>query len=140
MILRYLRKAATVAGIVYFTYISHSKIEKTLNNIKYVYTASEQGFVEKEQAFDLKINYEINGKGNLETYLKNYTQLLPLQKRELGIMVGDASYNFHNFTAEEVKALCPQQKTEQKPKEKTETPSTLKHFFSNMFDIWGKKD
>ncbi len=137
MIGKYLRKALTIAGIVYFTHINYYRIEKTLNTFKYISTSPEPGFVENEQAFDLRIIYERNHKGTLETYLKNDGKVLPILKRDSGILIGTAEENFKNFSEKERKTLCLEKLTKNEP---MKDPDTYKQVIGKMWDIWAKKE
>lgn len=88
------------------TYAHADKITNTINTIKYTFTEPETGFVKKEQALDLRIIYERNGKGNLETYLKTYNQKLPIHQRQDGLVAGNLEYLIKNFSREEKEILC----------------------------------
>lgn len=92
--------------IATLTYTHSDKINNLLNTVRYSFIESEQGYVKKEQALDLKIKYERNGKNNLETYTKTYNQKLPIYERQNGIMIGDSFYLFSNFTEEEKSDVC----------------------------------
>src|SRR3989344_4709153 len=83
------------------TYVAHDDIEKAVRHARFYFNNAEEGFVSKEHAFDLKIIHRINGKGNLETYLKNYSDRLPVYKGRNGITIGNPSYNFSNFSTKE---------------------------------------
>ncbi|HIH26364.1 hypothetical protein J4476_00405 [Candidatus Woesearchaeota archaeon] len=87
--------------IAYATYACHHEIEKAVNTVEFYFSKSEPGYVRKEQALNLEIVHELNGKGNLETYVKNYSQRLPVYIRENGIIVGDSDYNISNLTEKE---------------------------------------
>lgn len=105
------------------TYAHADKITTTLNTIKYTFTEPETDFVKKEQALDLKIIYERNGKGNLETFLRTYNQKLPVYQRQEGLMIGTSEYLAKNFSKEEKGILCAT------PKEtlSEQVPSTSSH-------------
>ena len=91
--------------IAYATYVCHHEIEMAVNRIKYYYHKPEGEYVGKEQAYNLEIYYEINGKGNLETYVKNYSERLPVLIRENGIMVGTPEYVLSNLEDKEADML-----------------------------------
>ena len=129
------RKTLFALGVAYFTYLSHDKIDKTLNSMNYFFTEAEPGFAEKEQALDLKIIYEKNGKGNLETYLKSYTSRLPIYAREGGLMVGEAAQHSKNYSDTELETLC----IDLLKRKGGETSGRLQHFLGKMFETWGKK-
>jgi hypothetical protein len=57
--------------IAYATYVCADKIDNTMNTVKYAFVETEPGFVKKEQALDMKVKYERNGKNNLETYFSD---------------------------------------------------------------------
>lgn len=106
-LIKYATKWTTTALIIgYLTYISHAEINRAVNNIRFLVNESEKEFVQKEQALDLSVEHELNGIGNLETYLLNYSQRLPIYIRRNGAMTGDAEYNFSNFTEKEKRKLC----------------------------------
>ena len=131
-----IRWSATTIAISSLTYALHDKIERFIHDIRF-YTAKEElGFVPKEQAFDLKFTYERNGKGSLETHVKNYTQNLPVYSRENGIMVGTPNYNFSNFTYEEKKKACSEKIIEtKKPKEKPAKENKVKKPLKVLDDL-----
>lgn len=133
MVLKHLKNLGAILGIAYFTYVSHYKIERTINTMRFFYTESEQEFVEKEQALDLRLIHEKNGTGNLETYVKSYNKLTPLFQKKEGLVLGNPHYNFANFTTQERDILC---------KEWNENKDNLgqyEHFLGKMFEIWGRK-
>ena len=106
-LVKYALKWTTTTLITgYLTYASHSEIKKTVNSVRFLANESETGFVRKEQALDISVENELNGKGNLETYLSNYSQKLPIYIRRNGAMAGNAEYNFSNFTDKERSRLC----------------------------------
>jgi hypothetical protein len=92
--------------IAYATYVCADKIDNTMNTVKYAFVETEPGFVKKEQALDMKVKYERNGKNNLETYIKTYNQKVPVYIRENGVMIGDADYLFSNFSDMEKERVC----------------------------------
>lgn len=97
------------------TFAFHDQIQDFVYSVRYYLNREEPGFVTKDQGFHLKFGYEINGKTNLETYLRNYTQRLPVYRRENGLMTGSAPYNFSNFTYEEKTELCSGKIIKSKP-------------------------
>ena len=90
----------------YLTYQAHDNIERFVNGVMFYTAEAAEGFVDKEHAFRLKLHFERNGAGNLETYVLSYSDKLPAYKRLNGIMVGDAQYNFYNFNKHEKSLLC----------------------------------
>ncbi len=96
----------TTLTIGSLTYALHDDISKLIHRVEFYNAKAEPSFVPKEQAFDLTFIYEKNGRANLETEVKNYTQLLPVYSREHGIMVGSAAYNFSNFNSGERSKAC----------------------------------
>lgn len=141
-LLRYtIRWTAATIAIGSLTYALHDKIERFIHDIRF-YTAKEElGFIQKDQAFDLKFVYERNGKGNLETKVKNYAQILPVYSRENGIMIGASSYNFSNFTYEEKKKACSEKITEtKKPKEKQAKENKVKKPLKVLDNLLKDKD
>src|SRR3989344_9472958 len=106
-LIKYVAKWTITSIIVgWITYANHDSISRTVNNARYYFSDNEEGFVDKNHAFDLRFSYERNGKGNLETYIQNYTSKLPVYMRENGILVGSAEYNFSNFIGDERKKVC----------------------------------
>jgi len=93
-------------ALSYGMYNVYSDIERFLNETLFYFTETEDGFVKKKNAFNLSFIYEKNNKGNLETYLRDYTNRIPVFERENGLMVGTAKYNYSNFTKEERKLVC----------------------------------
>jgi len=130
-----MRLTATTALIGSLTYYYHHDIDKVVNDIKFYLNNSEHGFVPREQSFDLKISRELNGKANLETYVENYSQKLPVLIRQQGIMLGTPEYNYSNFTEAERDLLCKSYPKSQKTKiefpKKKEDPikRTLKRLY-----------
>ncbi len=127
------------------TYSFHDQIQKFMREVRFYSTDTEKGFIPKEQALDLKFNYGKNGRANLETYLSNYTQELPVYKREHGTMVGSAEYNFSNFTYKEKNSLCSKKITKERPlpeksKKQNKTKKTLKMLEDLIKDIKATKN
>ena len=87
------------------TYTCHSEIERFVKTIEFYSHKSEIGYVRKDQALDLEIVHELNGKGNLETYVKNYSQMLPVFIGESGIVVGTKEYNMSNLDDIDINTL-----------------------------------
>jgi len=93
----------TIGALVYS---NHRRIEYTVNRVWFALNRAEDGYIEKNRALRLRIHYEINENGGLETYLVSRFEPLPIYKRENGIMVGTPEYNFNNFTDREKAYLC----------------------------------
>ena len=87
-------------------YNSYNIIEYVIKEMEFYFIKVENGFINKREGLNLRFAYEENKKGNLETYLRDYTERFPVFERKNGIMVGTPEYNFHNFTSEERKNLC----------------------------------
>lgn len=124
--------------IAYLTYAHADRIESAVNTIKYTFIESETAFVKKEQALDLKIKYERNGRNNLETYLKTYNQKLPVYERQNGLMIGEPSYLFSNLIDEERNDLCfniPQKPKKNNVKKADKVKKFLYDLYKNMEDI-----
>ena len=117
------------------TYNCHQEINKIVNDIKFYLNKSEPGFVEREQAFDLEINYKLNGKGNLETYLENYSEKLSILSRYEGVMVGSAEYNYKNFTENERATLCKTNPKNKKLKSIKKEENFLKRTLKRLYDL-----
>lgn len=124
----------SVTGLfgAYLAYTNADKISSILNETKYSLTESEPGFVKKEQALGIKIVYERNSKGNLETYLKTYDEKLPIYQRQEGILVGNNEYLFKNFSDKEKAAICSRV---EEPKVKT--VDKLKKALYDLYTIVG---
>lgn len=124
--------------IATLTYTHSDKINNLVNTVKYSFIESETGYVKKEQALDLKIKYERNGRNNLETYIKTYNQKLPVYERQNGIMIGDALYLFSNFTEEERRDSCSGNYGKSKKKQISKADKVKKFLFDiykNMEDV-----
>ena len=93
-----------VVGLI--TYASYARLNKFVNETKFYFSGSEDNFVPKGHAFDLKVVYERNGRNNVETFVNSYSDNLPVYIRGHGIMVGSADYNFSNFSSEERLRFC----------------------------------
>lgn len=126
--------------VAVMTYTHADKITNTLNTVKYTFTEPELGYAKKEQALDLKIIYERNGKGNLETYLRTYNQKLPVFQRQEGLIIGNPKYLAKNFAPEELTELCSPKKLDlpnlvQPITEKTEIKDSEK-FKKLIYDLY----
>lgn len=122
----------TGAFIASLTYTHSDKINNLVNTVRYSFIESEQSYVKKEQALDLKIKYQRNGKNNLETYIKTYNQKLPVYERQNGLLIGEPLYLFSNFTEEERKEVCAGN-YEKSKKKQISRADKLKKF---LFDIY----
>ena len=100
------RWSVTTAAAVYMGYANAPRINNMMREAKYASADAEPGFVEKDHAFGLKVVYQRNGKGNLETYLVSFNQRLPVQMRASGLVVGDGSYLWKSLTKEEREYGC----------------------------------
>lgn len=123
--------------IAYLTYVHADRIENAVNTIKYTFIESETTFVKKEQALDMKIKYERNGRNNLETYVKTYNQKFPVYERQNGLMIGESSYLFSNLTEEERNELCfniPQKPKKNNVKKADKVKKFLYEIYKNMED------
>ncbi len=118
--------------IASLTYAHSDKLNNLINTVRYSFIESEQNYVKKEQALDLKIKYERNGKNNLETYIKTYNQKLPVYERQNGLLIGEPLYLFSNFTGEERKDVCAGNPEKSKKKQISKADK-LKKF---LFDIY----
>ena len=133
--------SATTLIVCWLTYSNYSSISRAINNSKFYFSESESGFVPKDHAFDLRFNHERNGKGNLETYLGSYNSRLPIYMRSEGIMIGNADYNFSNFTVEEKSRLCSYKKAEdlnESDDSKPENLGTKKRIFKTLIELVGE--
>jgi hypothetical protein len=92
--------------VAYITYAHADKLANMVHSIKYSFVETEQGFVPKEQALDIKIKYERNDRNKLETYLKTYNQKLPILMKPEGIQVGNIHYIASNIDDDERTELC----------------------------------
>ena len=102
----YSKKLITGLIISYIIYSAYEKIDQFLKEAEFYFNDPEPGFVSKLESFHLDFIHEKNSKGNLETYLRNYTQRLPVLSRNNGITIVSPEYNFLNFTSEEREYLC----------------------------------
>jgi hypothetical protein len=119
-------------------YTHSDRINNLLNTVRYSFIESEQGYVKKEQALDLKIKYERNGKNNLETYIKTYNQKIPVYERPNGIMIGEPLDLFSNFTEEERADACSGSREKPKKKQVSKADKLKKFLFDvykNMEDV-----
>jgi len=106
--LKSLVKWPLVVGLAsYGGYKSHNRIEKIADKIHYSGLNAEKGYASKKTSLKLTICRDKNEEGNLETYLCGNGTKIPILKRNLGLICGDADYNFKNFKPEEVEKLCP---------------------------------
>jgi len=126
-------------GISYLTYNSHDKINHFINNVKFYTHFTEEGFVKKDHGFDLRLVYELNGKGNLETYVKSYSSNLPVFQRNNGIMIGSPEYNFSNFTYDEASELC-KSKLKELPDKINTKPNIKKRALELIYDLFGEEN
>ncbi len=122
--------------IGYLTYNCHNHISKFINNIKFYTNSTEDGFINKNHGFDLKIDYQINGKGNLETYVRNYSNNLPIFERANGIMIGSSDYNFSNLNYDEASRLC-NDKIKELSKKTEIKPDIKKKLVHMLYDLLG---
>ena len=88
------------------SYSCHDKIERIGRGVKMYGVKAEDGFIEKRKALKLKIRYEINDQGNLETYLVSKDSGHPVYARKNGLMLNTPAYNFSNFSELEKISLC----------------------------------
>ena len=125
-------------GIVYMTYTSHEGLERFVNGVKYYHADAEEGFVDKETAFRLDLEYNRNRRGNLETYVRVYGETLPIYMRRNGILVGDAKYTFGSFNSKERAVLCSGIVAEKVYKKlDEERRSKPDNFFNRLYNLFG---
>ena len=101
-LLKYGAVALLSASISYKT---AGRIDYFANTIKFWNAANENGFLPKEQAFNLRISHERNSSSNLETYIESNGVKYEVFSRPDGIIAGDAYHNWENFTDEEKKKV-----------------------------------
>ena len=92
---------AVLSSII--TYNCSHAISYGISTIKFCNSASEKGFVPKDQAFSIRIANERSRNKNLETYLKLNDVKYEVFSRDNGLILGDARHNWSNFSDEEKK-------------------------------------
>ena len=113
----HLLKYASVAVIASFiTHGCNNHISYCTKTARCFNSASEPGFVSKDQAFSLKLLYEKSRSNNLETYLELNGVKYELFSRGNGLMLGDANYNWANFSDEEKKKAIAFELLNREPK------------------------
>ena len=79
------------------------KVGYYANTARFYNAESQAGFVSKEQSFNIGIERKKNDRGNLETYVRlNDVKYEALYRKE-GLVLGDAAYNWSNFSDGEKK-------------------------------------
>jgi len=126
------------AFAAYLGYTNAGKINKFVNHCKYAGTEAEVNFIDKDRSIDLKIERERNGNGNLETYLRVYSDMYPIYSRKNGLMVGDPNYNFSNFTQDEKSDFCSGETVGYSKRKSSEpkTRSLFGKFYEVFLDEW----
>lgn len=125
------------ACAAYLGYANAKKIDQVVLEVKYATVEAEKAFVAKDQALDLRLSYQRNSAGNLETYLVSFNQKLPIYLREQGLVLGDSAYLLENLTKHEQARLCKGKDREEESKEmSTKVPGT----FQRLFEILTSKE
>lgn len=103
---RFLKYAGVAALTFYFTYTYYDPVNRFVNKVRYIGVKTETGFVEKDHAFNLRLRLEKNRKGNLETYLLNFSEAMPVYSRNNNLLIGTSQQVFDGLTQQEKRTLC----------------------------------